>query len=84
MTYMTPQQFLLRLNPNVDSVPQPPQEHLTVDMSTGRWKCTDVGGEMDSVFADLGVGFIGKHFKLQAMARANCFETSNTMVIMSE
>eukprot|EP00438_Fugacium_kawagutii_P015271 Skav216368 [mRNA] locus=scaffold1517:203427:204179:+ [translate_table: standard] len=48
---------------NVDSVPQPPQEHLTadghVDM-TGRWKCTDVGGEMDAVFAELGFGFFGR------------------------
>lgn len=48
---------------NVDSVPRPPQEHLTVDGHvdmTGRWKCKDVGGEMDAVFAELGFGFFGR------------------------
>eukprot|EP00438_Fugacium_kawagutii_P000636 Skav215306 [mRNA] locus=scaffold2444:24639:26062:+ [translate_table: standard] len=44
------------------TVPQPPQ-HLTVDGHvdmTGRWKCTDAGGEWDAVLAELGFGFFGR------------------------
>lgn len=40
-------------------MPLPPAEHLEADGHvnfTGHWKCMEAGGELDAVFADMGIG----------------------------
>lgn len=55
----------LQGEPAVGFVPLPPAEHLEADGHvnfTGHWKCMEAGGELDAVFADMGIGYLARKF----------------------
>ena len=55
-------------------VPAPPEEYLTADAHvnfSGDWKCKEADGDLDAVFADMGIG--------QAPLLSLPFETSQNL-----